>query len=569
MTYLHEPVSDPPDASGAENWRPTATSDRNIFETPNNWTADQTLLADAKLIFRDGDNYIRSSADGELEFRTSGSQRMKVDSTGTTIGTLNGIVRATAGLLSAGSLTAGDLGALLASNNTWTGTNTHSNWVLMSGLNELRFRDSNTLIYSDYSGHLVIGAIDAVQFNSKVSFAPAVPLEWGVNEYVYADVGNIMLYGAGVHHRWHIAGTNEEMRLEANLLTFNNGVTDTGFKFDESAKLKLMIGATAEATLEADKWTFENGAVDTGIGWATSGQLDLTVGGNILLKVTDTVLTFGRAAANVDYDLKIDGETNDGILRFMEDEDYWKVVGNDLMLEAGQKLLVGGLTTLDITNLGTGMRFDSPAGGGYIFYIGGANKLYVLETDVSPNSDQLLDLGATFAFRDGYFGRDLKVKAGTSTTYAKAGGVLKVDTTTTGNVGVGEDTLQSYSVPANALSTNGMHLTWKASGTIATSINNKRLKAKYGATTLIDTGLVAITAAADWEMVGTIIRTSATTQEATTTIWTSSSVLVSTVDVTQPAETLSGAVTFLITGEGTANDDVVKRSFVMNWGPSA
>ena len=56
---------------------------------------------------------------------------------------------------------------------------------------------------------------------------------------------------------------------------------------------------------------------------------------------------------------------------------------------------------------------------------------------------------------------------------------------------------------------------------------------------------------------------------AITTLRSNSSLLVSTEDYTTPTETLSGAVTFLITGEGTLDSDVVKETFDMIWMPQA
>jgi hypothetical protein len=161
------------------------------------------------------------------------------------------------------------------------------------------------------------------------------------------------------------------------------------------------------------------------------------------------------------------------------------------------------------------------------------------------------------------------VKAGTSTgQIARVGGVIKTDTTTTGNVGIGEDTLQTYSVPADTLSTDGGALTGTYAGTFGASLNNKRLRLKFGATTIFDSGILAITAATDWALEFEIIRTGATTQKCNTRLNTSSGTLSAYSDYSTAGETLSGAVTLLLTGEATADNDIVKEMFKLRWEPA-
>ena len=160
----------------------------------------------------------------------------------------------------------------------------------------------------------------------------------------------------------------------------------------------------------------------------------------------------------------------------------------------------------------------------------------------------------------------ISLKAGNSAgTIAKAGGCIHTNTTTTGNIGTGEDTLFSYSVPANTLNTNKDTLVATASGTFATSVNNKRLRVKFGATTIFDSGALAITSAADWVLEIEIIRTGTTTQKCNVRLNTSSSVLLATVDYATAAETLSGAVSLIVTGEATADNDIVGEMFKIRW----
>jgi hypothetical protein len=145
---------------------------------------------------------------------------------------------------------------------------------------------------------------------------------------------------------------------------------------------------------------------------------------------------------------------------------------------------------------------------------------------------------------------------------------LYADGTQTGNTAATETTLFTYTIPASTLTTTGDSVDFTSAGTIAaTAATDKRIKVKFGATTLIDTGTMAITAGADWRAEGRIVRTGATAQKAHVTISTSSSVMSSTTDYTAPAETLSGTVALVVTGQGTNANDVVGQIVKMVLAP--
>jgi hypothetical protein len=147
----------------------------------------------------------------------------------------------------------------------------------------------------------------------------------------------------------------------------------------------------------------------------------------------------------------------------------------------------------------------------------------------------LQELGAVLAFKNNFYG----------------------DTTSTGNVGAGEDTLQTYTLPANTLITNGQRITFRATGSVANNANAKRVRIKFGATTIYDTGALPTSAAFDWVADGEITRRGATSQVASVVFTTSNSTIPAKVDSTLPAETLSGTVTLLVTGEAVSNNDVL------------
>lgn len=200
-----------------------------------------------------------------------------------------------------------------------------------------------------------------------------------------------------------------------------------------------------------------------------------------------------------------------------------------------------------------------------------------IEGDTDPNlftldagTDLLAFGGAVVAgLKTAIYGV-LGVKAGgASATFARVGGRLNVNTSAAGNVGVGEDDLITYSVPAATVSTNGDTIKWRGAGTFATSINTKRLRAYLGASLLFDTGILSITLASDWSIEGEIIRTGATTQKAVTTFRSSDTGVTVAIDYTTPGETLANALTLKLTGEATTDNDIIQELLIVDWLPNA
>lgn len=133
--------------------------------------------------------------------------------------------------------------------------------------------------------------------------------------------------------------------------------------------------------------------------------------------------------------------------------------------------------------------------------------------------------------------------------------------TQTGNTAATETTLFSYVLPVNELS-NMDGLAFEASGTFAaTAAVDKRIKVKFGTTTIYDSGVLAITTAESWVLHGTITRSGNASQKCNVTITTSSSVLVAKAVYTAATESLSSSVTLTITGQGTNASDVVGERF--------
>ncbi len=135
-----------------------------------------------------------------------------------------------------------------------------------------------------------------------------------------------------------------------------------------------------------------------------------------------------------------------------------------------------------------------------------------------------------------------------------------VSTTQVGNVGAGEDNLQSYQIPANVLTGTGVGFRVTQHGTIANNANAKTLKSYVGATAIVNQALTA-SVASQWRIVYELYRTGANTQkyagvlhyEAPAGTW-----------IAKPfsgtlTETDTAAITLKCTGEATSNNDIVQE----------
>jgi hypothetical protein len=161
----------------------------------------------------------------------------------------------------------------------------------------------------------------------------------------------------------------------------------------------------------------------------------------------------------------------------------------------------------------------------------------------------------------------LAVKAGASTgQIARVGGVLHTNITTTGNVGTGEDTLFSYTIPANVLSTDKDAIVATFTITLAATADDKRLRVKFGSTTIVD-NTDASTNSGTIVVMLEIIRTGAATQKCSAYIMPSTNTGNPSYYATA-SETLSGTVALVVTGEATSNNDIVFQMGKVRWEPA-
>lgn len=150
-------------------------------------------------------------------------------------------------------------------------------------------------------------------------------------------------------------------------------------------------------------------------------------------------------------------------------------------------------------------------------------------------------------------------------------GALDVDTSALGNVGTGEDTIASYTVPANTLANNGDSIWFEAFGTAANNGNSKTLKVYFGSAEIVaaadtDWGL-------EWTLRGRIIRTGTATQKAYVNFSTSAPLgtgsLAGGAGVNMSVtEDETGTITLAITAEATSDNDLVCEGMIAGYTPA-
>jgi len=159
---------------------------------------------------------------------------------------------------------------------------------------------------------------------------------------------------------------------------------------------------------------------------------------------------------------------------------------------------------------------------------------------------------------------NISFEVGSSGVSIPPAGNLHSDVTSASNSGALETNLLSYSLPANSLITTGSYYQISAFGVVAANGNNKRIRLKYGATTLIDTGTIAANSGS-WEITATIIRTGSSAQKIITKIVSSNALIVDSATYVTAAENLSTAITLVCTGQGVSNGDITQEGLLIKY----
>ena len=152
--------------------------------------------------------------------------------------------------------------------------------------------------------------------------------------------------------------------------------------------------------------------------------------------------------------------------------------------------------------------------------------------------------------------------SGTPNSYAY-GGRLSTNITAVGNVGTGDDTLQTYTVGASQLATDKDIIRVRWFGTGANNGNAKTVRLKWNGSTIVSASLPT-SVAVSWHGELVITRTGAATQDCFGTIRYNTATANA---FATGAATLSGTVAIAATGDATSNNDVVSEVMTVDFEP--
>ena len=195
---------------------------------------------------------------------------------------------------------------------------------------------------------------------------------------------------------------------------------------------------------------------------------------------------------------------------------------------------------------------------------GGDLDIAVTTTDPRPT-------GATIGTTDNILSlktdKTMELVMGDSTGFSVMGGVADSQFADVGNVGAGEDTLHTFTLPADALNADGKAIRIKAIFRTAANANVKTIKLHFGGTVVGQSGAAAINNRIIY-FDAIVVRTGASVQRATTFRvegtdggFSDNTLL----DRTAPAEDTTAAIVIKGTGEGVANNDVVQESMLVEF----
>lgn len=168
----------------------------------------------------------------------------------------------------------------------------------------------------------------------------------------------------------------------------------------------------------------------------------------------------------------------------------------------------------------------------------------------------LVVLGAAVALaaEDGVVVRTI-FPVGTGAGTAKVNGLIDLTGAVVGNVGAGEDTLYTYTIQANTLSTTGRGLHFRANGNVANNANTKNLKWYFGATT--SNNFITANTNSQWKIEIWVYRIGSSQQRVVTEVWeTTGTTITEYQQITNsPTETDTGAIVLKVTCEAVADND--------------
>lgn len=160
----------------------------------------------------------------------------------------------------------------------------------------------------------------------------------------------------------------------------------------------------------------------------------------------------------------------------------------------------------------------------------------------------------------------LALNMGTSNTLSPATAKANVNTTAVGNLGAGTDDLITYTLPANALSSNGKGIRVTVWGTTANNANAKTLTLNFGSTAVL-TNALTVSIAGVWRIEADIFRTGASTQAYISQLVTTGTagVALNDLETGASAQTDTAAITIKCTATATTDNDIVQNGLLVEF----
>ena len=214
--------------------------------------------------------------------------------------------------------------------------------------------------------------------------------------------------------------------------------------------------------------------------------------GGPITKLLGNTLTFGAATAGTDITITFDGETSDGVLKWMEDEDYFEF-SDDILVASTEKLQFRD----------TAIYINSSADGQLDLVADTEIQIAATTVDINGNVDisgtltvaGALDFGDANITNVGSLALDSITSDGSTITLDSSGDIildaggeditLKDDGTTFGSLtnSSGELVIKSGSTPTTAMTFSGANVTFAGTVTIGSAgISEAELEILDGAT---------------------------------------------------------------------------------------
>jgi len=142
---------------------------------------------------------------------------------------------------------------------------------------------------------------------------------------------------------------------------------------------------------------------------------------------------------------------------------------------------------------------------------------------------------------------------------AVVGGALVIDNVGAGNVGSGEDTLATVTIPANQLAAFAT-LWFEAAGTYGANSNSKTLRVTFGATEILE--YVTTSVGGVWLLTGRVVCVGSSAERSHVAVLTNAA---TDLQLTNHSDDLATALDLVVTGEATNDDDIVLRTLTVGW----